>query len=257
MVFTSTSNMDIPRDIPSGLKRRIIFSNPFMLVALIQFIVGGILISVFSFLVDFSDMKFKGGEPRVTGTLTQMVKTNTRVNHANIYEYDFTYTTPDNVKRTGMSYDYYDEFPNDAVEVEYVAAQPEISRIIGMDRSQMSPWALLGGAIPLLMGFIFFFIAYKKGKKNLYLVCNGILTEGKIISSERTNTRINNRYVYRVTFQFNANGTPIQAVTRTHLMDRITDEAKEKVIYDANDPQNANFVDAMPKSVKRYFEGGY
>ncbi|HTL81300.1 MAG TPA: DUF3592 domain-containing protein [Bacteroidia bacterium] len=252
----SISNMDLPRAIPSGLKRRIIFGNPLVIAAFIPMIVGIILTTVFASLADFKSFKFKGNEPRVKGSITEMTQTNSRVNHQNIYKYVFSYKTPDGIARTGISYDTWWDINDGVVDVEYLADEPQTARIVGMRGSEFSPFVALAGLMPFLIGLIFLIIVIRKGRKNVYLVRNGILTEGKVISMQRTNTRINNRYVHIVTFQFLVNNAPVTAVTRTHLIERITDEAKEKIIYDSNDPTKANFVDAMPKSVRRFFEGG-
>ncbi|HEU4718198.1 MAG TPA: DUF3592 domain-containing protein [Bacteroidia bacterium] len=247
--------MELPRSIPPGLRFRILFLHPFMLAAVLPVFMGVVFTVVFSSMTSFDVFKFKGGEPRVKAVITQVRRTNDKENSRYLYAYDYAYQLQDSVMRTGTSYDFHRDLPSDTVDVEYIPGSPDISRIAGMRISPFHPALALSGLLPALIGIVFFFIAFAKGKKNLYLVRNGILTEGKVISKERTSTRINNRYVYRITFEFMAGGTPVQAVTRTHLVDRLLDEAHEKVVYDPNDPSKANFVDAMPKSVRKFFDG--
>jgi hypothetical protein len=105
------------------------------------------------------------------------------------------------------------------------------------------------------VGLCFLLGGLIKGKKNIYLIRNGILTDARVTGKERTNTKINNRYVYRISYEFHVNGNPYTGTTRTHRIERVLDEAKEKIVYDANDPSRSQMIDVLPKRVRRFFEG--
>jgi hypothetical protein len=94
-------------------------------------------------------------------------------------------------------------------------------------------------------------IALRKGGQNVRLLREGVITQGKLVKREPTNTRVNNKTVYKFTFGFqdNRNRTH-QVITKTHDVDDIGDEPTETIVYDPNDPSKACVVDALPGKVK-------
>jgi len=123
-----------------------------------------------------------------------------------------------------------------------------------MRMSAFGKWSLLVVLFPLI-GIVQLIFAYLRGKKRIRLLQNGWLVFGKITGKERTNMKINNNRVYKFSFQFEANGATYTGITKTHKPGLLEDEAKERIIYDPNRPEKAMMVDALPRAVRRYFEG--
>jgi hypothetical protein len=91
-------------------------------------------------------------------------------------------------------------------------------------------------------------------KRNLYLkiIKTGKFTYGTYKSSHRTNVTINNSPVYRYFFEFkDESGTIRQATGDTHT-GRLSDEPKELLVYNPDNPDEALMIDALPYKVKSY-----
>jgi hypothetical protein len=88
---------------------------------------------------------------------------------------------------------------------------------------------------------------FRSGLKGNRLLANGKIGSGRLISSEPTNTRINRRTVYKLTFEFTAeDGRTYQAVAKTHEPHHLQDEAEERLLYDAYNPAYAVLLDNLP-----------
>jgi flagellar basal body rod protein FlgC len=68
-------------------------------------------------------------------------------------------------------------------------------------------------------------------------------------SKEPTSTRVNNRPVYKLTFEFRADdGGIYEVVSKTHLPHLLEDEAEEQLVYDPRHPAHAVMMDNLPGS---------
>jgi hypothetical protein len=75
------------------------------------------------------------------------------------------------------------------------------------------------------------------------------VTVGELKSKERTNTTINHRPVYKLTFEFRAdNGSIYDVISKTHLPHLLEDEVEEQLLYDPHNPSSAVMLDNLPGS---------
>ncbi|HLG03469.1 MAG TPA: DUF3592 domain-containing protein [Bacteroidia bacterium] len=251
-----SSNFDVPRTLPGKVKAAVLLANPFLLSGVISLFVGIILFVVFVWDFDMAAFKFEGNEPIAQGIITKVQPTGSLENKRRIFSFHFRYATTGGKNFEGISYAPGTQGYNagDMAPVEYLPEQPEKSRIRGMRMSAFGKWSLLVVLFPLI-GIVQLIFAYLRGKKRIRLLQNGWLVFGKITGKERTNMKINNNRVYKFSFQFEANGATYTGITKTHKPGLLEDEAKERIIYDPNRPEKAMMVDALPRAVRRYFEG--
>jgi hypothetical protein len=133
--------------------------------------------------------------------------------------------------------------------IEYLPEEPEISRIAGMRRDIFGPWVLVVAVIPAI-GLIFITTGIVRGRMRLRLLSAGVPVSGKLVQKEPTATRINDRTVYKITFQYIAHdGVVRQTVARTHQPERLEDEPHECVLYDPDGPARAMLLDTMPGKI--------
>ncbi|MGH1364114.1 MAG: hypothetical protein ACRBF0_11190 [Calditrichia bacterium] len=119
---------------------------------------------------------------------------------------------------------------------------------------------LLISGIPLIFLFIgvyFLRQGLNKGLHALYLLKNGELTFGKITKKEATNTRINNRTVFAYTIEYEADSMTHQILERTHLAEKLEDDAEEPIVYDPRDTQYALALDNLPASLDVNRQGSF
>ncbi|MEO6303350.1 MAG: DUF3592 domain-containing protein [Bacteroidia bacterium] len=255
--YTSLSDFDLPRTISIGLKLRIFFSNPFAGMGLGFFLFGSIFPIVFGVSADFrSAFTFKENDPAVKGTITSMIETNNKENKRRIYDYAYQYQLNNKVY-TGHSFSRSESLvEGDSVLVQYVDKEPELSRIQGMRAAPFSFIVVPFTCIFPIIGFVFLLISIKRGKKNIYLVQNGILTTGKVIRKEPTNTKINKQTVYKVFFQYRSkDGNMQEAFVRSHKIQNLGDESEEPLVYDSQNPGEAVLLDALPKKIRTLLTG--
>jgi hypothetical protein len=75
--------------------------------------------------------------------------------------------------------------------------------------------------------------------KGVQLLKYGQVTRGKLGSKVPTNTRINKRTVYKLTFNFTAADGSSRQVTATAISRQSEDETYEQILYDPANPDRA------------------
>ena len=137
------------------------------------------------------------------------------------------------------------------VEVEYLRAQPEVSRIAGMRRRPFGPWMSLIAVIPAV-GMVMALVAFAEGRVRLQLplLRDGLLATGRLIDKTRTNVRVNNRRVYRMTFEYTAqSGVTGRVTTRTNRPAQLEDNVGALLFYAPADPERAVLLAGLPGSI--------
>ncbi|MGH9812662.1 MAG: hypothetical protein ACRD4T_05945, partial [Candidatus Acidiferrales bacterium] len=191
---------------------------------------------------------FRGPVGTATGGLVEVKDTSASENDVRIYAYRYSFQAEggdyEGVSyRTGRHHE-----AGEQVTIEYVEGNPELSRIRGMRRAEFGPWILFVMIFPLV-GFIFILVSLRGGLKANRLLRHGKLAWGELVSKEPTNTRINNRTVYKLTFNFQPEeGGHAQVVARSHMPEKLQDEQRERLLYDPFRPDYAILLDSLPAS---------
>jgi len=243
-----------PRPVPFSLSI-LTTLNGFAQVGFFVLAFSSIFFWVFAANADFSFLTFKAAHGRATGTVTRVVDTSARQNrstiHANHYQYSVAGKTLE-----GMSYSNGDNVQaGDRVLVEYFEDKPLVSRIAGQRRKMFGAGAAFVVIFPLI-GLGFIWGGVRRGTRRARLLRDGICTTGVLKATRPTNTRVNNRRVYELDFEFTArDGRRCTAKARTSITDRLTDEREEPLLYDPENPDDAVMLDEAP-SRPRFNESG-
>jgi hypothetical protein len=208
---------------------------------------GMIFVWIFVGNMDFSFLTFHGQKDFAQGTIISVRETGASVNEEPVLEHYFSFSDRDGVNYENVSYSTGDEYPEGSeVTIEYLVRNPQRSRIEGMRMAQFGPLVLFVCIFPLV-GLPFIIYGIIKGVKRITILRRGVLTKGKLVSKYATNTSINDQPVYKLTFQFfDERGKKYRAVTRTHLPEKLEDEAEESLVYDESSPSDAVLVDDLP-----------
>ncbi|MDP7421930.1 MAG: DUF3592 domain-containing protein [bacterium] len=244
-----------PRYVPSSVRLRVLFGGFFNQFGWLFFGFGLIFVWFFAFNADFSSLfLFRGPLKNLEGVINSIEKTGASEggsrssSGAPIYAYRYTFFL-DEVEFSGVSYRTGKRFKvNQCVTIEYPVGNPSISRIENMRRAIFGP--IVGFVIIFpLVGAVFIIVGVKNGLKANRLLTDGRLALGSLKSKETTNTRINKRMVYKLTFEFEApNGQSYQAVAKTHLPETLEDEEREQLLYDPVQPDAAVMLNSLPGS---------
>lgn len=136
--------------------------------------------------------------------------------------------------------------PGDLVRVAYAAANPENSHILGMRQAPLPPAGLFVVVFPLI-GLVMVVYSLMEGIKGIRLLGGGVLPQATLISAEPTSMSVNNRPVFRLTFDFtDADGGLHEVTSRTTQPELLQDQKTEPVLYDPLHPDDAVMLDALP-----------
>ena len=141
------------------------------------------------------------------------------------------------------------------VTVEFPAGRPWRSRICGYRTALCSPWVLFVALFPAI-GLLIVLGKLRSGLRHRHLLKFGELSQGKLVSKERTNTEINDQPVYKLTFEFDTSlGQTSQIVVKTHHTWPLEDDELETLLYDPTRPSFGTTLDHLP-GAPRILEDG-
>jgi hypothetical protein len=213
---------------------------------------GSIFFWAFAWHADLTDWRFPAARfTQTTGEVLGCDKTKFSIGGSEhragtpVYRNLYRYSVSDHIFESA-SYATGTCVESGPTAIEYLPDRPEISRIAGMRRDVFGPGTLLVAVLPLV-GFIFVAAGILRGRRRLRLLGGGVPASGKLVEKAPTLTRVNNRTVYKMTFQYVAHdGIARHTIARTHQPERLQDEAAECVLYDPDNPATSMLLDAMP-----------
>jgi hypothetical protein len=244
-----------PRDVHPLVTWQMKLGGPMSQVGWLIFGFGSIFFWMFAWKADLSGWRFFAKTGRVSAEVVDCRDTKYYIGgsrgsrgtpvYANRYQY-----LVKGEPLTGVSYATGECVSSGSrVMVEYLLAQPNYSRIIGMRHGLLSPWALLAIVFPAA-GLASVIAGLRSGALRAYLLREGIAVRGRLTGKEMTNTRINGKVLYRVYVQYRAHdGETRQTMAKTTTPELLADDARELVLYDPLNPDRAVPIDALPGSL--------
>ena len=166
-----------------------------------------------------------------------------------VYENRYRYIV-DGMEYDGRSYATGTCLHTSAVTVEYLRADPSYSRIRGMRRRLLGPWALLVALLPGA-GLVVAAVGWRRGLLRLRLLRDGLPAPAAVVDKTPTNTKIMGRVVYRVTLEFTARDGAHRVTVSTTEPERLGDDKPEMVLFDPLAPERALPVDSLPGELAR------
>lgn len=156
------------------------------------------------------------------------------------------------------------------LKIEYRIERPDWSRIDGWsaletpDESRFDHWSmathlsmtktriegLIGPTFFSLVGGVLLVVGVRRGFKNVNLVVNGIVVEGRVIQEVRSNPSTRVRPLSRALYTFRTlHGTEL--TTQVNTLFGSSPRACETLVYDHREPQKAIRLHSLSKSVQR------
>ncbi|MCB0222637.1 MAG: DUF3592 domain-containing protein [Anaerolineae bacterium] len=190
-----------------------------------------------------------GATETAPGIVTEIEQTGASENDTPVYATHYAFRVERlEMDLLGHSYTTGQRFsPNQAVTVEYLRDNPDLSRIQGTRLGAFSPWVFCVVGLFPAIGLAFVGFGFLSGLRASRLLRHGKIAQGRLIEKSPTNTRINNQTVYKLTFAFTADdGRQYQAVARSHQPGNLEDEDQEQLLYDPHRPTRAVLLDNLP-----------
>ncbi len=254
------------RGVPVSVYAVSLFGGFANLFGCIWLSISMIAVWVFVPLTDVSSLwKFSGEMVQATGRVIDLEGTNYSEGGSDdtpgtpVFAVRYEFTDSRGVAHQGRSYTLGSlHAPGAPVKVEYRADDPEVSRIVNARSAPAPIWVLLVIMIFPTIGVLFLLFGLREGIRRASLLGNGELVRGKLAGKSPTNTRINNRQVYKFEYEFEAHdGSRHIAVARSHEAQRLEDEEFEQILYHPRNPSRSCVVDALPAGVTIGPDGGF
>ena len=230
------------REVSLLLRLKILFGGSIIQVLYGVFAFLMLFVILFVKEADFSDFTLIGST-KTKGNITNITQTNSRINKRYVFAFEYTFLVNDKIFNcTSFSTD---TPKNNEVIIEYLAKNPQNSRITDMRQKTFPIYVALIVLFPFAVLLILFF-ALKKNLKAIALMKNGEIGYATFLRMEGTNVRMNNRQVMRVFYEFeDKNGKKHTFSFKSHEPEKITDEAREMLFYDVNNPKNNVLKDSL------------
>jgi hypothetical protein len=244
--------MPPPRPVSPLLTAQMLLGGPLAQTGWVLLCFGSIFFWAFAWHADLTEWRFDAARFKQTeGEVLRCEKTKFSVGGSDdsagrpIYRNFYRYVVDDHIFNSA-SYATGVCPTTGPASIEYLADHPEISRISGMRRDVFGPWTSLVALLPAA-GLVFITLGLLRGRSRLRLLGAGVSVSGKLVQKAPTPTSVNDRTVYKMTFQYIAHdGVVRQTVARTHQPERLEDEPHECVLYDPDNPATAMLFNTMP-----------
>jgi hypothetical protein len=208
------------------------------------------MLSVWVFVGDIRPVdawRLARSETTAQATVTGVAETAGTENDVRVYEYRFTFSTPDEQTVVGRCYSTGQLWSiGDRVTVQYVPGEPSVARLEGARLSTFSPWVLFVLLFPIV-GAVLFTITTVRGLRQVTLLRHGEVAAARTIFEQATNTYVNDEQVMKYTYEFQGlDGQVYSGSARALRRAEIGDEAEEPVLYLESSPRLSTLVDALP-----------
>lgn len=241
-----------PRTIDSPVAAQMMLGGALSQVAWLLFGFGSVFFWMFAWHADLSGLRFRGGAVgHVSGTASGCASTGYSVGGSKthsgtpVYENRYRYSVGGEDFES-RSFDTGQCISGGTVEVEYLIGKPGYSRIRGMRRDYLSPWALLaallpGGALAMILA------AVRRGRQNIRLLRSGIPAAARVIQKMPTQSQTRGKVDYRVTLDFVAHdGTHHITLIKTNEPEKLGAGGTEYVLYDPDHHDCSVAAAALP-----------
>ena len=241
---------------PLSVRSRVLFGGAANQIG--WFLLGFGLIFVWAFIpaADLAGIfVFRGELARADGAVVRCEKTNfseggdEHNDGTPVFAIHYAFEDAGGFRREGVSYGTGVQYPiGEKLLIEYVDGDPQHSRVMGLRSAPFAAWVLFVAVFPFI-GMLFLAGGLRRSLRGDRLLRVGKLAFGKFMSSRATNTQINDRRVYELTFEFTSDdGMSHTIKTRTHLPEKLRDDEAEPLLYDPACPERAVMFDSLPGS---------
>lgn len=246
-----------PRRVSTPLRLRLLFGGVSNTIGWAMTCVGMLFVWVFVSNSELTTLgRFSGDVVGVSGFVTAVEATSMTEDDARVHRVRYEFEVDDR-PRSGASYTTHGVPAEGArVEVEYVVADPSMSRIKGMRTAPFSAAVAFVWIFPLI-GLAFVAFGLRSGRNAVRLLEHGEHARGRLVAKEETNTTVNNQRVFKLTFEFeDAGGATHRAVARSHRVAALEDEDTEELMYDPH-RDAAVVLDALQGRPEIDADGGF
>ncbi|MGB3468923.1 MAG: hypothetical protein WBA74_26800 [Cyclobacteriaceae bacterium] len=219
-----------------------------------KFVIAGFFLALILNILNFDpedsiDFKLNYSSTEVAdGYIVNLEDTNVAVDGQRMTKYYYSFSVGDEVF-SSQSYEGNYLQVDDKVLIEYLPENPEYSRILDSTKTMSGLFLnyLLG---LILLAFTVMLIFHTlKIIRFAKIISKGRITDGKKISSNATNTVINNRPVYKITYEYEVDKSIYN--TSCKSVDHEDYKNTERVVYSVDNPEKSLLFTNLPIPIRR------
>ena len=206
--------------------------------------------------VDFSFWRYLGDTVEARGTVLSSERTGSEENDTDIYRVVSTYEDAGGRPHQDTSFMVGRRYrAGETAPVEYVAADPTVSRLVEGRKNQFPPLTILFLIFPVI-GLCLIVPGLRAGIRRWRLLDGGHTACGNLAGREKLKMEINDQPVFKFTFRFEANGREYLASAQSHEPEKFDDGQPKAVLFDPRNPARNVVVNDLPGRIGLTPEGG-
>lgn len=167
--------------------------------------------------------------------------------------YKYTFSTPQGeITRVAYTDVFYPI--GQKIEVEYNIFRPDVSRVIDMD-NQASAVFMFIYLIFAMIGLIWYSVNFTRGLNTYRIITNCKLANGRLHRKDVYYNRKCRVYSYEYQFNYWADDGDLYSLSRMSYDSDEWEDAKDiKILYQADNPEEALLVEILPKGIQRLIQ---
>jgi hypothetical protein len=235
------------RDVPIIKAIAIIFARGKTLGGWSTLAIGMIFVWVFGIRADTSFIYSSFTTQTTEGHVLEVVETNSYIDDESVWANVFEYRDEagNQYLRDAFTSDYTMKI-GDKVTVEYPVQAPEYGRIPGTRTAEFDSWMLFFILLFPVPSVFSVFSGISQGIRDHSLLKTGKLAKAKLIEKKATNTKVNDKTVYKLTFEYtDENNQSFHKTLKNHAIDHLTDDEFERLLYNPKNPAKSTLVDDL------------
>lgn len=163
-----------------------------------------------------------------------------------VYRVRYTFVDEHGVEHAGSSYAKHDGLRGE-VTVEYLAEDPDTSRVAGLRARELAPPQGLIVLLPLV-SLVPALARFRKGLRAIRILRWGLATGGRLVDEKHEVTQ-DDTTLQRLTFEYAIHaGDPRRTTLEIEESERLEDEELEPLLYDPRAPDQALVLAYLPGS---------
>ncbi|MCC7395801.1 MAG: hypothetical protein IT455_01925 [Planctomycetes bacterium] len=227
-----------PRLVPTSLRLRVLFGGVFPTIGFVMLALGAPLtVGMLRYSEFATAARFAGPLQTAPGTVQRSERLPLRLESQTVSRVDFRFQI-DQQSHAGSSYTTSPPPPPGArVVVEFAAGDGSVARLRGMRAAPLPAGVAFVLVLPAL-ALLLIAGGALANRRRLALLRDGLAAWGLLTATRATNTRVNNRRVYRLEFTFlDATGARRTITESSHRAEFRNDKVARLVLYDPAAPR--------------------
>lgn len=218
-------------------------------IFLILFAFGPFLFQIGGGTSAFVDLQFNFREVKQTrGFVIDMIETNLTAEDYPVYQYEYSFPIElETVYGTSFSSEFDLSYDQD-IPIEYIVADPSLSRIVGSRFSKTPIFAYIGAGF-FLISIVFIPLRLRRSNRISKVLRDGTFAQAKYTDFRETAVEINEQRQFELTYEYQVGKETHYEYLRTTYPDEAEDYLA--LVYSNQEPSLAILINKLPYALSQ------